>query len=137
MTRLSVGTLRWWRAVRSLEDRGLVVITKEHVGWKGAGEYGRLTWKWDMVDDPDGEYTRYEGSYRGVPQEGDKIGGGPDHGDGTHWILGTPVKYSRKWYTEPNGMPTVGLLVWLPDRRAAWLERREEHGRKLRAIFGQ
>ncbi len=39
------------RAVHALADRELVVLTKEHGGWKGEGRYGRLVSRredWDL-----------------------------------------------------------------------------------------
>src|ERR1017187_1791017 len=39
-------------AVHALEDRGLVKITKEHVGWHGAGEYGTIRERGTFKDLP-------------------------------------------------------------------------------------
>ncbi len=108
-------------AVYALADRELVVLTKEHGDWKGRGEYGRRVWRHRVVDDPQGNHIRYEGSHRGVPKEGDKIGDGPLWDDGTGWILGAPVKCRYEWYAEVSGMPTgVSLVVQLPSARPAF-----------------
>ena len=40
--------------------------------------------------------------------------------DTTTWVRGFYKPVGRR---EPQGMPRAGLLVWLPEERAAWLER--------------
>ena len=48
------------RAVHALADRELVVLTREHAGWKGVGEYGPLRDRsyayWDYATDTRIEY---------------------------------------------------------------------------------
>ena len=82
-----------------------------------------------MVDDPQGNHILYEGSHRGVPEEGDEIGGGPVWDDGTGWVLGTPVKCRYEWYAEMSATPTsASLFVWLPETRAKWAEHQHAIG---------
>ncbi len=119
------------RAVRSLEERELVAITRESLGWKGSGEDGRLLRKrpyWPTKDMPTVAAVR----------KGEPI---PD------WVREQVVGYvgSVAWedceFTY-RGMPTHGLLVWLRDERIVYLEEirqrwgdlnwppdREEYGR--------
>ena len=53
--------------------------------------------------------------------------------DGTRKIKGTPVRCRWEWYQEHNGMPTgATLFVWLPDKRATWVEKQAEQGRARR-----
>jgi biotin operon repressor len=105
------------RAVHALADRGLVVLTKGNEGWRGVGEYGPRPWEQRVIDDPNGDDTRYEGAHWGIPKDGDTLGG-PIRKDGTRWILGTPIKCRKEWYRgDPVGMPAgVSLFVWLPER---------------------
>ena len=53
--RLGVSARQIRRAVHSLAQRELVVLTKEHGGWKGQGQYGRMVtrfrWVSDLYDD--------------------------------------------------------------------------------------
>lgn len=101
--RLSLPMNQTRRAVRALEGRGRVVITKEQVGWKGEGEYGRLArkgrWPWDK-DKPTALTVR----------EGEPIPHKPGY------VAIRDVEY---YYA---GTPTVGLLVWLPENRVKWLD---------------
>jgi hypothetical protein len=124
-------------AVRALERRGLVVVTKEHLGWSGQGQYGPVHSWYENIDDPGGDRVRYEGSYWGIPQPGDDVVEQlKPRPDGTRKIRGTPVRYRRKFHSEPGGMPRAGLLVWLPERRAAWLEGHIKSVREICAMLG-
>ena len=127
--RIAVSDRQIRRAVYALADRELVVLTEEHGGWRGRGGYGRRVWRHRVVDDPQGNHIRYEGSHRGVPEEGDEIGGGPVWDDGTGWVLGTPVKCRYEWYAEMSATPTsASLFVWLPETRAKWAEHQHAIG---------
>ena len=94
-------------AVRALERRGLVVITKEHIGWSGRGEYGPLV-----------ELGLAE--TEGLPTA--KV-----VDTGRHWFDDAEGRYRAiKRELGHIGMPRAGLLVWLPQQRSAWLKTRIE-----------
>jgi biotin operon repressor len=102
------------RAVHSLEDRGLVVITRENMRWKGYGEYGRLArkhWPWD--EDALVVLTVKAGE----PW--------PIQFRGPGWRASSDTEF---YY---GGVPTPGLLVWLPEQRIAHLEHRLSLARQL------
>lgn len=92
-------------AVHALARRGAVVITREGIGWHGAGEYGRL------ARQPRGGKLPVALTVR----------------------KGEPTPYARyqgygAWRDTEyvrNGMPAYGLLVWLAERRQQWEERRD------------
>ena len=88
-------------AVRSLEGRALVVITREYTGWRGAGEYGRLVALPHFnPDQPELEPVL-------TVREGEPWPGRPG------WKAARDVEFGRA------GMPTYGLLVFLPERHEA------------------
>jgi hypothetical protein len=66
--------------VRSLESRGLVAVTREHLGRKGFGEYGPKMGCYRLVDDPDQ-----------TPHV---------------WWDGAKEGHEVVWCREPGGMPT-------------------------------
>jgi hypothetical protein len=99
-------------AVRALEGRALVVITREYTGWRGAGEYGRLVaLPHYNPDQPELEPVLTVHAGERWPY--------------TRWGVATrDVQFGRA------GMPTYGLLVFLPERHearearfAAWVAR--------------
>jgi hypothetical protein len=106
-------------AVTALEHRGLVVLTRGHLGWRGAGEYGPLasrnSWR--------------AGSHPELPtalavKEGDPW-------PRSRWSVAIrDVEFVRV------GMPTYGLHVWLTEAH----ERREacyaESVARARAMLG-
>lgn len=100
-------------AVRSLEGRALVVITREYTGWRGAGEYGRLVAlpHWNP-DQPELEpvLTVHAGERWPYTRRG---------------VAARDVEFGRA------GMPTYGLLVFLPERHEA----REARHRAWRERF--
>jgi hypothetical protein len=107
-------------AVRALEARGLVVLTRGATGWKGRGEYGR----WVRVHDDDPADPRIV-----TVQPGEEI----PHKPG--WVVrDQPIVNERHgWRIEPRpvayiraGMPVSGLQVWLTARKAA----SDEEGRR-------
>jgi hypothetical protein len=102
-------------AVRALERRGLVVVTKEYIGWSGEGRYGARFPRWELVEHPRGDMVRCRD---GGPLHHVQKVANPD--DTTTWVRGFYKPVGRR---EPQGMPRAGLLVWLPEERAAWLER--------------
>jgi MarR family len=90
-------------AVRALEARKLVVITRDHIGWRGAGEYGRLRRSYGSAD---GDLPRV------------KVRAGepwpiPSRRPG-EFVASKDVEFVRA------GMPTFGLLVWLSEDRERW-----------------
>ena len=95
------------RAVHSLADRDLVVLTKEHGGWKGQGEYGKLvSRRWSSDNDVPTAFTVKKGEPWPLPD----IEGDYHHG----WTATRDVEFIR------NGMPTgASLFVWLPQNRAS------------------
>jgi MarR family len=82
-------------AVRALEARGLVVITRGS-GWRGAGDHGRLVAPWHRRDLP-----------ALTAREGEPGPGKPGY------VAARDVEFVRQ------GMPSYVLLVWLPERREA------------------
>jgi hypothetical protein len=111
--RVGASTRQIRTAVRALERRELVVITKEYIGWSGRGEYGRLADKyWRGAEDlPTAKVVTTGHDF--------------DDEDG-HWY---PIKREFGHI----GMPRAGLLVWTPENRLAWLQ---HHSEFLRAAFG-
>jgi hypothetical protein len=88
-------------AVRALEGRALVVITREYTGWRGTGEYGRLVAlpHWNP-DQPELEPVL-------------TVHAGERHPGRPGWVAARDVQFGRA------GMPTYGLLVFLPERHEA------------------
>ena len=91
------------QAVRSLERRGLVVITREHLGWKGLGEYGREQCREMHTHGPEVPTSR-------VIRKGEP------------WHRGRGYIARRDTELVRGGMPTWGLAVWLPENRITYLE---------------
>ena len=91
------------KAVHSLAERDLVVLTKEHGGWKGRGEYGLVkSRRWLSDSDVPTAF---------VVKEGEPWPGNPDY------VAKRDIEFIR------NGMPTgASLFVWLPENRAKRLE---------------
>jgi DNA-binding Lrp family transcriptional regulator len=93
------------RAVRALEDRGLVIATKTTV-WHGVGEYGPLVRRREAGM---GEY-------------------GPEVPTARVVRKGEPWPWKRGYVAAIDvelvhaGMPTPALLVWAPEKRAAYLQ---------------
>jgi hypothetical protein len=83
-------------AVRALEGRALVVVTRGCTGWRGTGEYGRLV-----------ELPHFSLEPVLTVREGER------HPDRPAWVAARDVEFGRA------GMPTYGLLVWLPERHEA------------------
>ncbi len=83
-------------AVRALEGRALVVITRGCTGWRGTGEYGRLV-----------ELPHFSLEPVLTVREGER------HPDRPGWVAARDVEFGRL------GMPTYGLLVALPERHEA------------------
>jgi hypothetical protein len=101
------------RAARALEQRELVIITKECTDWKGQGEYGRLVpKKWSFDNDKPTAVTVHKGDP--IPHQ-------------PGWVAVRDIEYYHA------GTPTVGLLVWLPENRIAWLERPGPLGSRFNA----
>jgi hypothetical protein len=111
-------------AVHALAERGLVILTKEHLGWAGRGEYGRM--------------VRYDNLYfsdRKDGREPTKI-----IPEGERFKFPGPWTWSR---TAPkgglklilSGMPTHGLVVWLPDRKADRDKRVAERTAEIRKLL--
>ena len=102
------------RAVHALADRELVVLTREHAGWKGVGEYGPLRDRsyayWDYATDTRIEYGPE------VPTAKTTI---------SRWIDdidedGNPLRIPVRTEYVHAGMPTgVSLFVWTPQAHAA------------------
>jgi hypothetical protein len=102
-------------AVRSLERRGLVAVTREHLGWTGIGEYGR-------------EELRDGSSYR--PPHGPEIPTSRVIRKGEPWHRGRDQVATGNYELVRGGMPTWGLAVWLREKRIAYLEEiRQQWGR--------
>jgi hypothetical protein len=116
-------------AVRALERRGLVVITKEHIGWSGGGEYGKRNPAWQFVEHPLGDRVRRRDNPVGRMRL-TRMVADPDD---PRWVRGF---YKPVGQREPQGMPRAGLLVWLPQQRLAWLERRIETAQQISRAFG-
>ena len=114
---------------RSLEARGLVVITKEHLGWRGEGEYGHLTKRAYAVnkDAPTallvkkGEHWPFR---RGLTAKGWDV-------DAETWTAQKDTEFVKA------GVPTSGLLVWLPENRRKYVARKIENLDAVGAMFGQ
>jgi TIR domain len=96
-------------AVWALERRGLVIVTKERVGWKGAGKIGRLAIR-----------ERGYGKYDDLPTAAEVK-------------KGDPWPFPRRWddWTVARdfemvriGMPIMGLVVWTKEARVKYLKRR-------------
>jgi hypothetical protein len=88
-------------AVRALEGRALVVITRGCTGWRGAGVYGRLVELPHFnPDQPELEPVL-------------TVRAGERHPARPAWVAARDVEFGRA------GMPTYGLLVWLPERHEA------------------
>lgn len=105
-------------AIHSLELRGLVVVTHEHLRWEGRGRYGSLRRrkKWgddvdrapDLVAEPGDDWPPRPGEYVAAIR--------------TEFVL--------------DGMPVHGLRVWLPERRKQWKQERTKRINELLAAFG-
>ena len=110
--RLKLSERRTRAVARSLEARRLVVITREHTGWRGAGEYGRLVprYSWDRGDVPAALVLKAGETWplrRAFHSEVDL----------ETWEAKHDIEFIR------NGVPTSGLLVWLPENRRQWRAR--------------
>lgn len=103
-TRLGVSDRQVRRAVRALEDRALVVITRESV-WRGEGEYGPLVRRDSWLN-----------SY------GPEVPTARIVGKGEPWPWQEGYVAARDVELVHAGMPTPALLVWSPENRAAYLE---------------
>lgn len=99
-------------AVRSLEGRGLVVITRETIGWNEG--VGRLA-------------AGYRGDCPAVltVEEGEPWPNKP----------GYVARRRTEFYRV--GTPVHGLAVWLPERREQHAERTKQAEANLRAAAGQ
>ena len=98
------------RRARSLEQRGLVIITKEHTGWRGTGEYGHL------IERPHGDTTTPAAlSVKAGERWPKRSAMAVDVDD--HWRAKRDTEFIR------SGVPTAGLLVWLPENRRRWSAR--------------
>lgn len=106
-------------AVRALESRSLVVVTKGYTGWNGRGEFGPYI-SYVEFDRKDKEFTPPPGieNLRRVEYDGP---------------TGRIAEY-RGWIR--RGMPAHGLWVWLPENRDEWRKMDFEHSNKIRAAFG-
>jgi hypothetical protein len=114
-------TERRARAVaRSLEARGLVIISKEHLRWRGEGEYGHLAQRIFAVnkDAPTALLVK----------------------KGERWPYRRACRYEvdfRTWMAKrdtefvKSGVPTFGLLVWLPENRRRWRARKIEQTTRM------
>jgi DNA-binding IclR family transcriptional regulator len=107
-------------AVAALEGRKLVVVTKEHLYWRGKGEYGHLVKRRDedapvtmAVKAGERWPLNHTGSY-GIPSSGM---------DPWTWTALRDTEFTR------NGVPTYGLLVWLPANREKFVIRERESAR--------
>lgn len=91
-----------------------MVLTKEHGGWKGQGEYGKLvSRRWSSDNDVPTAFTVKKGEPWPLPD----IEGDYHHG----WTATRDVEFIR------NGMPTgASLFVSLPQNRAKYLKRMAE-----------
>jgi hypothetical protein len=101
-SRLSRSPRQIRRAVHSLADRALVVLTKQGDGWSGAGQYGPLR--------PRG-LARYE--ELPVAETRHTILVQPNH-DGTFAVERIATEYVHAG--TPNG---VSLFAWLPQAHRA------------------
>jgi hypothetical protein len=88
------------RAVRSLESRGLVAVSRETIGWKGVGKYGPLG-----VKDED---TQHFPTVHTLKEN-----------DDLPWREGFVAAHDFE--TFHRGMPVFGLRVWLPKARISFL----------------
>lgn len=115
--RLGISDRQVRTAVYSLYRRDMVVLTKEHAGWKGRGEYGRLV-------------PRRLSWARDVPTALTVKAGEP-------WPGKEGYTAARDTEFIFNGMPTgASLCVWLPESRAERLDGlRKYHGDKMVGIF--
>src|ERR1700758_2428553 len=93
-------------AARSLEGRGLVVITRETIGWRGLGEYGPLAIKSRFADTEGIPTAR-------VVRQGEPWPYPRKPKPGTEWLAARDTELFH------TGMPVAGLRVWLPQVRAA------------------
>ena len=98
------------QAVRSLEQRRLVATTREHLGWKGVGEYGREELR---VGDP----WRTSG-----PVHGPEVPTSRVIRKGEPWHRGRDLVAAEDTELVRGGMPTWGVAVWMPEKRIAYLE---------------
>jgi hypothetical protein len=111
-------------AVHALEARGEVVLTHEHLGWAGRGEYGRMV-------DYDNLY--FDDRKAGLePTKIIKKGEDFKYRDSGRWL-----EALRDLELIWSGMPIHGLLVWLPDKRADWERREAERRGKIRSQLGK
>ena len=119
--RVTVSERQIRRAVRSLEDRRLVVITKRSTGQRGVGEYGRLVPR---------QTLRYnyglEVSTATVVKKGDPW----------PWLKGYVA--ARDLELVHAGMPTNPvLLVWLPDKWTACFNDLVQCENFVRSVLGK
>jgi hypothetical protein len=103
-------------AVHALETRGLVIVKRGHTGWRGRGEYGRLSQRWRERD-------------ASLPTALTVKAG--ERWPGSQW-------YRARRDTEfvRNGMPTYGLLVWSLAKHAEKEARYAELVAKARKLLG-
>ena len=100
----------------ALEARGLVVITREHVGWKGYGTAGR----WFRVE-----------SWQELPEDAERVE--VRAGEVWPWHEGrftvdpaqrpSPYRVGQDLTYARRGTPVYGRIVWLPEQHARHLER--------------
>jgi len=107
---------------RSLEARGLVIITNEHIDWRGQGEYGNLEKKHRDDTAPTallvkkGERWPRRRAFR-------------DEVDPETWTALKDTEFIRA------GVPTSGLLIWLPEGRRRWRAGKVEGAKQLCAML--
>jgi hypothetical protein len=130
-------TMRRCREIaHSLADRKLVVIRREHLGWKGIGEYGILAERSDVLRS-NAFYTSPPGPGKAGPaasrfehlehldvealpiiviKSGEEVPGRQRTKAGgyraTHGIAPRPMKVYRDTEFVHIGVPVSGLMVW-------------------------
>jgi hypothetical protein len=115
--RLGIPDRQVRRAVRALEDRGLVVITRG-ISYHGIGEYGPLVRrKWmfsiDTKDLPTAKVLKA----------------------GEPWPWRPGYVASRDTELVHIGIPSPALEVWLPENRVSYLEQRLAGAKRGRAAL--
>jgi hypothetical protein len=101
--RIGISDRQVRHAVRSLEDRELVVITRGSV-WHGVGQYGPLVRRKSLFND-----------------YGPDVPTAQVIGRGERWPWKEGYVAARDVELVYAGMPTPALLVWLPGNRVAYL----------------
>jgi AraC-like DNA-binding protein len=98
------------RAVRSLESRRLVVITRQQLGQKGVGEYGPLVQResWHGQDVPTAMVVRKGETWPRAREWGSDV-------DVDTWTAKHDIEFVHV------GMPTHGLAVWSIENRVEHL----------------